>query len=267
MDDDQFRQLLAHFDLSWKGYRKVRKGVKKRIRRHMRGLGCHEMNAYLESLVASSLACRECELLLTVPISRFFRDRRLWEILAEKWLPGMVALHPGRMNVWSAGCASGEEPYSFKIIWHQLQKRIARLPKLTLLATDRHPQNLERARTGIYAISSLKEVEPDLRDLYFSRREGGSQFAVKRVLKGGIVWQIHHLLSPPPLATFNIIFLRNNVLTYYQKETQIRCLEPILDLLAPGGLLVIGCHEKLPAEIAQMRTLDPLTYVFKKDSS
>ena len=267
MDDDQFRQLLAHFDLSWKGYRKVRKGVKKRIRRHMRGLDCHEINAYLESLAGSSAARRECELLLTVPISRFFRDRRLWEILEEIWVPEMIAAHPRRINVWSAGCASGEEPYSFRMIWHQMQRRIGSLPKLRLLATDRHPQNLERARSGIYANSSLKEVVPAQRDLYFATQKGGKQFAVKSVLKEDIVWQVHHLLSPPPQDTFNIIFLRNNVLTYYQKETQIRCLAPILKLLAPGGLFIIGCHEKLPPEIAHLRKLDPLSYVFKKDSS
>ena len=74
MHDDQFRIILNHFGLSRDGYRKVRKGVKKRINRHMQYCGCHTVNAYLMKLDQNRSLKGECERLLTVSISRFFRD-------------------------------------------------------------------------------------------------------------------------------------------------------------------------------------------------
>jgi len=144
--DDSFRQLLEFFDLSWSGYRKVRKGVKKRIHRHMQQMGCRHISDYLAVLEKDRTCRRMCEQLLTVSISRFFRDWRLWEILAQDLLPEMVAHYPKRLTVWSAGCASGEEAYSFKIVWEQLKQKTGPLPDLYLLATDTNSETLARAR-------------------------------------------------------------------------------------------------------------------------
>ena len=84
MDDAQFRKLLEFLRYSRAGYRRVRKGVKKRIQRHMQRLGCRDITAYL-SLLENQADCRyECELLMTVSISRFFRDRRLWQMLENQ---------------------------------------------------------------------------------------------------------------------------------------------------------------------------------------
>ena len=107
MDDDQFRKLLEYLDYSWSGYRKVRKGVKKRICRHMQQLGCRNTPDYLHVLDQQENRRQECELLMTVSISRFFRDRRLWQMLEHQWLPAMIAKNPSKMKVWSAGCAAG----------------------------------------------------------------------------------------------------------------------------------------------------------------
>ena len=94
------------------------------------------------------------------------------------WLPDMIANSPPALKVWSAGCACGEEVYSFKIIWELLGQQFEHLPALDLLATDRHPRYLERARSGIYNRSSLKEVAPDWRQIYFESRKGGRHFGL-----------------------------------------------------------------------------------------
>ena len=121
MENEQFSILLEYFSFSWAGYQKVKKGVKKRILRHMKELGCRDMSDYIRRLEADSAVKYDCERLLTVPISRFFRDYRLWEILPEKILPRFFANHT--LRVWSAGCAGGEEIYSFKMIWEQLKEK------------------------------------------------------------------------------------------------------------------------------------------------
>jgi chemotaxis protein methyltransferase CheR len=109
MDDQQFRQLLQHFGLSWRGYHKVRKGVKKRIRRHMHQLGCRNLSTYLLQLAKNEDAKMQCEQIMAVSISRFFRDRKLWEILEKEILPELIEKHRAKIAVWSVGCACGEE--------------------------------------------------------------------------------------------------------------------------------------------------------------
>jgi chemotaxis protein methyltransferase CheR len=264
MEDQQFCQLLQHLGLSWTGYRKVRKGVKKRIARHMQDFGCRNVSAYLVELDRRNNARRDCERLMTVSISRFFRDRKLWETLQKDILPVLVETHHENIKVWSAGCASGEEVYTLKILWDVLEASTGRLPYLEVLATDMNPDYLERAKAGVYPLSSLKEVSEQLRSVYFQVQARGKRHAVKSSLKKGIMWREHHLLSDPPGSQFRIIFLRNNLLTYYRDELKRLAFRKALASLSTGGFLIIGSHEKLPFETAELLPFGSLSFVFKK---
>ena len=262
MDDDQFRKLLEYLDYSWAGYRKVRKGVKKRVCRHMQRLNCRDVTAYLGILDRQPTSRQECELLMTVSISRFFRDRRLWEMLESRWLPEIIAGNPLKLKVWSAGCSCGQEPYSFKIVWEHLKKRFESLPSLEITATDRHPGYLEHALKGIYSFSNLKEVAVEDRIAFFECRKGAKQFTVRHELKRDITWKMHHLLTDPPDQDFNIIFMRNNVLTYCRQEVQENALTGIINCLPPGGLFIIGCRERLPFRTSRLVSMNRFPYVF-----
>lgn len=263
MDDREFHQLLQELGLSWAGYRKVRKGVKKRVSRHIQRLGCRNMTAYLRALHRNDTIRRECECLMTVSISRFFRDRNLWTALEIDVLPPLINRKMRRFKVWSAGCASGEEVYTFKIIWDRLQDNLAHLPELEITATDMNPDYLDRARQGIYTSGSLKEVEGELRSAYFEARRGGTLFAVKSLLKREIRWTVHNLLSEPPGNAFHVIFLRNNLLTYYQDHLKIPAFRKIINTLTPYGLLIIGSHEKLPFPLPKMVRLAQDPHIFQ----
>ena len=262
MDDDQFRKLIEYLDYSWSGYRRVRKGVKKRIRRHMQQLYCRDISAYLKVLDRQPQRRRECELLMTVSISRFFRDRRLWEMLENRWLPHIIAGNPLKMKVWSAGCGCGQEPYSFIIVWEHLKKCFKSLPQLEVVATDRHPRYLEHAMSGVYNLSSLKELAVEDRAVFFENRKGVKRFVIRNELKSDVHWKIHHLLTDPPEADFNVIFLRNNVLTYYRHGAQNKAISNVLNCLKPGGLFIIGCHETLPFIADRLIPMNRFPYVF-----
>ena len=264
MDDQQFRQLLNHFQYSWSGYRKVRKGVKKRINRHMHQLGCRNMGAYLAKLDQNHEVRQECERLMTVSISRFFRDRKFWHTLEKKLLPEILESRAGKIKVWSAGCACGEEAYSFKIVWEGLKKSYDNLPKLEVLATDINPVYLERARAGGYSAGSLKEVRKELISKYFHRRRSKNQYAIKTSLAKDVAFKIHYLLLDPPGSNFDVIFLRNNVLTYYEDRLKKNALSNVLESLAPSGLLVIGSHEVLPYAMHDLVRVAPHPFVFRK---
>jgi chemotaxis protein methyltransferase CheR len=244
MDDASFRKILLFFGLSWQGYRKVRKGVKKRIARHMEALGCRTVDDLLVLFRENPQELGKARELLTVTISRFFRDRQLWDILGKHILPQMCANREGSCRVWHAGCASGEEVYSFKIVWDQASRAVDRSPPLEIWATDLNPLVLRRCQDAIYPSRSLKELDAQLRDAYFVPVPQG--FAVRREFCRGIYWMHHDfVLEEPPRTCFDLIFLRNNLLTYYGPEEARPVLAKIVGALNKGGYLIIGSHERV----------------------
>ena len=265
MDDQQFRQLLNYFGLSWDGYRKVRKGVKKRICRHIHELGCPTVQAYLSVLDQNKDARQHCERLMTVSISRFFRDRGLWQTLENEILPAIIKENPRRVKVWAAGCACGEEVYSLKVLWHALGRRFQHLPELEIWATDMNPVYLNRARTGIYPRSSLKEVPETFRALYFKPGPKERTYAVAEDLKNGIMWGDYNLLLDPPGTNFRLIFLRNSLLTYYEDELKVFTFHKVVGSLAQGGFLIIGANEKIPPGVRGLLPLGHHPCIFQKD--
>jgi chemotaxis protein methyltransferase CheR len=184
---------------------------------------------------------------MTVSISRFFRDRQLWEVLEAQILPGLIAEHRNRVKVWSAGCACGEEVYSLRILWETVSQRHDRLPELELLATDMNPVYLNKAENGVYSRSSLREVPEGIRDEYFRPLRKGGNYAVSGPLKEGIVWQEHNLLIDSFRSAFHLVFLRNSLLTYYEEALELPAFQRILDSMTRRGFLIIGSHEKIPA--------------------
>lgn len=265
MDDQQFRQILEAFDLSWQGYRKVRKGVKKRLGRHMQELGCRSVPDYLSVLERDRWLRSEGQQLLRISISRFFRDRELWRTLERRVFPEICRARRESVKVWSAGCARGEEPYSIAMVWDAFTKAKGLDCQLELWATDANPQWLSKARAGIYGRSSLKEVEPNVRETYFQPVRGSTEFAVAHWIKRGIIWRVHDLLAEePPAGDFSLIFLRNNLLTYYNETTRKPVLEMILERLGEPGFLVVGSHETIPGGLTSVEPCVFHRLIFRK---
>jgi chemotaxis protein methyltransferase CheR len=264
MDDQQFRQLLNQFGLSWDGYRKVRRGVKKRIARHMQEIGCRTMQEYILALDQDKDARQHCERSMTVSVSRFFRDRALWQIIENQILPTIIRENGNRVKVWSAGCACGEEVYTLKILWHVFGRRLQRLPELEIWATDMNPVYLNKARAGIYPYSSLKEIPEEFRALYFKPGPEEQTYAVAEHLKKGINWRQYNLLLSSPGTNFQIVFLRNSLLTYYEDELKAPAFQKVFDSLAQGGFLIIGSHEKIPSGVQGLLPVGHHPCIFQK---
>lgn len=264
LDDREFREILGKLNRSFEGYRRVRKGVKKRLRRHIQACQCKTVSDYLKLLEEDRDVRRQCEELLLVTISRFFRDRPLWDRLETRLLSTLLSAHQDPFSVWSAGCSCGEEAYSFRILWHRMKKPSDRLPRLYLLGTDANSASLERAKEGEYPASSLREVSQAVRKACFQSRKGGKRFRLLSEIKAGVTWRQHQLLDAPPGKKFQIIFLRNNLLTYYVDSLRIPALKAILTTLTPNGLLVIGAKEALPGDTPDLVPDKAIPYLFRK---
>jgi chemotaxis protein methyltransferase CheR len=267
MDDHQFRRVLDFFGLSWEGYRRVRKGVKRRLGRYLQDRGFRGIDPFLASLERDPEQRAEAEKLLSVSIGRFFRDRDLWRALEESVFPSLISGQARKIRVWSAGCARGEEIFSFIIVWEEWGKDRDRLPGLELWATDMNPEILDKARGGVYSSSSLKELKEEWRSRYF-RPLKANRWAISDSLKKRIRWKVHNFLTDaPPAKEFQVIFLRNNLLTYYRDEIKIPALVQLTEVLSPGGFLMIGSNEKVPEDFTEIESAPLHPGIFQKPES
>jgi chemotaxis protein methyltransferase CheR len=223
-DDDCIsflRWALPRLGLRWEGFRKPRRQVCRRIRARVGELGLDGLEAYRAYLEARPDEWAVLDRLCRVTISRFYRDRGVWDALRAELDP---------RSVWSAGCASGEEAYTAALV----------CPKARVLGTDSDPALLERAARGCYSESSLKELPPELRDRGLDGR------CVRDHVKQRVTFLHHDVRKPPPAGPFDLVLCRNLVFSYFSEELQLEVGRGLAGALAPGGALVVGAHETLP---------------------
>jgi chemotaxis protein methyltransferase CheR len=246
------RSSVARLGLSWQGFRNVHGQVCKRIRRRVVELGLAELAAYQELLEREPSEWLELERLCAVTISRFYRDALMWQRLRDELLPALARAARARgqdtLRCWSIGCASGEEPYTLAIVW--ALELAARYPELRLriLATDIGEPVLARARAARYSAATLSELPEPLRARAFLR-EGGL-FRLRDELRAAVELRCSDLRRELPEERFQLLLCRNNVFTYFGEAEQRSALERLSTRLLPGGALVLGRGESLPAGAA-----------------
>ncbi|MGQ9750371.1 CheR family methyltransferase [Desulfosoma sp.] len=262
--DADFQRVLQAFGLLWRGYRKVRKGAKRRLYALMQARGVASVSDLLERCLWDGALSEDVRRALAVSISRFFRDQELWHVLETHVLPGIVGWSGNTVRVWSAGCARGEEVYSLKMLWHEQAALGVVRAKLELRATDFHCRFLEAAQRGVYQRSSLKEVSAERQAAWFHER-GVDCVAVCDGLKEGILWRCHDVsVDAPPARGFHLVFLRNNLLTYYAPAVQQKAFAAVVDSLEEGGFLVLGRREKPPMGLWPLISCAADSHLFRK---
>jgi chemotaxis protein methyltransferase CheR len=229
---------LPRLGLRWAGYRKVRRQVCRRLARRLAELELADLDAYRVRLDSDPAEWGTLRALTPVTISRFARDRAVFDALARHVVPALEqsarADGRDRLSAWSAGCASGEEAYTLALLW----------PAMDVLATDVHPAVLERARRAAYPSSSLRELTASERDRGFTPR--GGEHAVRPELAARVTVLSHDVRDPPPDGPFDLVLCRNVAFTYLDAEPQRAVLEQLARALRPDGALVTGLHEAPP---------------------
>ena len=159
---DFLQWALPQMGMRWSGFRKVRRQVCKRIHRRLGELGLDKIDAYRSYLAHCPEEWEELEAQCRIPISRFYRDRGVCEFLGEEVLPALIQLASEReerhIDCWSAGCASGEEPYTLSLIWTFCDRNRPADMGLQVIATEADEGLLARARRGLYRASRLKDL-------------------------------------------------------------------------------------------------------------
>lgn len=238
---------LPRLGRRWAGYRKVWRLVAKRLGRRLRALGLADLEDYHRWLESHPQEWADLDALLGVPITRFYRDRTVFDSIGRDVLPALAqaARDAGctSLDCWSAGCACGEEPYTLAILWQvRLQPAIPHLA-LRIVATDCDCQLLERARIGCYEASSLRELSADLRASAFEQR---NQLLCVRPEFRAVEFLHQDLRLAMPTGPFDLMLVRNVLATYYAPDVQRATILGIADRMRAGGGLVLGIHETLP---------------------
>ena len=257
---------LPQLRMRWSGFRKVRTQVRKRVHKRLQSLQLAGLNDYRDYLQQHLEEWRVLDTLCRITISRFYRDKGIYGLLADWIIPGLVEQirREGRsqLHIWNAGCGSGEEPYSLAILWVlQLQQRCPDI-RLRILATDIDPQLLNRARIACYPFSSLKDLPAAWRESAFAVSSG--RYCVQTLFKRPVLFVEHDVRGPLPVTALQLILCRNLVYTYYDEDLQCEITQRLVNALQPGGLLVVGSHETLPGDVPGFMSLSCDRAIYKK---
>jgi chemotaxis protein methyltransferase CheR len=273
MNDDEcvelLRWMLPVLELRWAGFRRVRKQVCKRLARRLRELGLEHVEGYRQYLTAHSEEWQVAHALCTVTISRFYRDKRVFDYLGSTVLPrlGARAREAGRRKLlaWSAGCGSGEEPYTLALVWEFDVRRELRGIELEILGTDIDERLLARAEEARYPPGCLKDLPESWRTAAFDK--AATEYRLKEHYKANVELCKHNIREEPPNGPFDIVLCRNLAFTYFDQRLQLTTAQRLHDALIEGGALVLGRHEILPDEVAGFSTWSAHHGVYAKSES
>lgn len=221
--------------------------VYNRLAKRIRFLGLDSFKDYLDFVEAQG----EEEFVtlinaITTNLTFFFRENHHFEYLAQTVIPQLLKKNAAskKIRIWSAGCSTGEEPYSIAVV---LKETVPAGWDAKVIATDLDTNVLDTGRAGVYALDRLKGVEQSRVKRWFMKGKGANEGLVRvkpelqEMIKFG---QVNLMQDWPIKSPVDVIFCRN-VVIYFDKPTQTRLFNRYADLLAHEGHLFIGHSESL----------------------
>lgn len=236
MDFAQFKDRVRRdFRLDLQSYKETQ------LRRRMDAfLSRRQLNDYglLLNLLQTDRTVYEAFLdHLTINVSEFFRDPARFNELEKAILPALLRAK-SRLNIWSAACSNGAEPYSVAIILAELTPG----RRHRLEATDIDKNILAKAQQGKYGADAVRNVDNRRLARYFTRENGS--YVLKEDIRRPVTFRRHDLLTEPFGRDYDLILCRN-VTIYFTREAQDRLNRQFAAALSPGGVLFIGGSEMI----------------------
>ena len=227
------------------------KCLRRRIAVRMRAKGVHTFGDYARLLDHDGAEFDRLIDALTINVTKLFRNWETWEAIERIVLPELWRMPGDRLRVWSAGCSSGEEPYSIAALLHRHAEStgaMARLRRTSVLGTDIDRDSLAAAARGTFEEAAFADTPAELRRRYFLAPDN----AVHPDARSLVAFERRDLLrDDPPPGPHQLIICRN-VLIYFDRASQEALFDRFHAALAPGGFLVLGKVETL---IGPARTL------------
>lgn len=244
-----------------------REMVRSRLARLVQKYGFNSYTAYLQFVLHDFGSAEFTEFIdrISTNMTSFFREKNHFDYLRETILPRLTSeqkgRHPPRIRAWSAGCSTGEEPYSIAITIAETLPASAQT-NVRILASDISSNVLTAARTGRYPKERLAAVSPALLDRYFQchREQDHTYYLPVPQLRKMLLFKRINLMTDWPISTqLHFIFCRN-VMIYFDKPTQEKLINRLADLLLPDGTLFIGHSESLANIQHALKYIAPTIY-------
>ncbi len=267
-DELTYRELISELKLKTgvvlEGYRI---GVAyRRISRRIRKTDCKSLAEYLDYLHKNPGEAEELARLVTLPVGRFFRNQEVFEMLEEEILPVIFneARPDEKLLAWSAGCGEGEEAYSLAIILKKSFTTGMKRHPFSVIGTDVNSAALQKAKSACYEESRLIEMPDALKRRFLKQKEGC--WEVPGIIRELVKFRRESLPDGKGVLPSNLITMRN-LLIYYNRELQDRLLRKVHSCLKPGGTLVLGKSETLPAKFREyFGTISSHNRIYRKAS-
>ncbi|MCX7927062.1 MAG: protein-glutamate O-methyltransferase CheR [Candidatus Omnitrophica bacterium] len=212
------------------------------IRSRMQETGCLTASDYIRYIKENKEELDHFIDSLSINVTHFFRDKEVFEAFAKNALVELIqkkdsVADRGVIRVWSAACATGQEPYSLAILLTEaLQKKPNFLIKI--LATDVDNDALEAAQKGFYEERDFREMDKKLLEKYFEPVYNG-KYSVHPQIRNLVKFERHNLITDPPFKHMDIIFCRN-VMIYFSRQQQDELIKKFYEGLNSGGFLVLA---------------------------
>ncbi|MDI6716342.1 MAG: protein-glutamate O-methyltransferase [Actinomycetota bacterium] len=228
--------------------------VVSRLSKRLRQLGLSNFTSYYNYIMESEQGRQEIDQLInriTTNKTDFYREPHHFKCLTDICLPQIYEAHrfsiKRKLRIWSAGCSSGEEPYTIAITLAEFFKNKPGWD-IKILATDLDTEMLDKAKAGIYKKDVVAPIPEELLRRYFLKGVGTNEglYMVKKTLKDMIIFKRHNLVKESLKVTtpFDIIFCRN-VIIYFDSEEKARVINRFYNVLRSGGFLFLGHSESL----------------------
>jgi chemotaxis protein methyltransferase CheR len=196
---------------------------------------------YFNMIKSDDKKLREFLDYLTINVSEFFRNDKQWWKLRDQFVPELIKRRgTRRLKFWSAGCATGEEPYSLAI----LSAVCGLEASVPVLACDIDQGALAIAQKGTYLKRQLLNVPPDYLQKYFTTSDGGETYQVSSEIKRRVTWKRFNMIDDAFGTGFDVILCRN-VVIYFTMETKAALYAKFYNALAPGGYFLVGSTEQI----------------------
>lgn len=210
------------------------------------------VDTYLEYMIVLKREPSEYDRLfdaLTINVTDFFRDKSTYRIIEKTVIPELISSKKKEekkiIRVWSAACASGEEPYSMAILFcEELGSRINDF-LISIYATDIDKPSLEKAKTAVYEPDTFSEVDMKILRRYFNCN---LKYRLKKKIKAMVKFKQHDLISDRPLVHLDIILCRN-ALIYFSRDQQVKLFDKFYKCLNKSGYLILGKTESPAGEL------------------
>jgi two-component system CheB/CheR fusion protein len=248
--------------VDFSGYKPT--SLERRVRHAMTKAGSVTLDAYLDHLQANPRSLDDLFNTLLINVTAFFRDPEAWDELRARVLPDLLRLHSDRpLRIWSAGCATGEEPYSLAMLLAD-ELGVAQLrAKVKIYATDIDPTALDAARAAIYQPQVTDQLSTEQRERYFEPAPDGA-LAMRQEIRRAVIFGRNDVVQDAPISRIDLLVCRNTLM-YFTAETQARVLERLHFALAPSGVLMLGSAETLISHHGLFAPIDLRRRFFRRE--